>query len=138
MYDLDLPTLGLNGTEYAGGVIRLREWNERVFLHEILHVLLNRWLCKIEGAFDGKPAWEKAVQQVEDALWGMGWRWVSTENDAKVEQAKAEHRHEWADYFERWTGAVGPEPLTVEKVINALRSKTVPFGCSTNDEGNTK
>ena len=76
LYDPDLPTLGLTDTEYAGGVIRLREWNERVFLHEILHVLLNRWLSKIEGEFDGKPAWEKAVQQVEDALWDMGWRWV--------------------------------------------------------------
>ena len=64
--------------------------------------------------------------------------WLKAYVAEQVERAKAEHRHEWADFFERWTGAVGPEPLTVEKVIAALRRKTVPFGCSANDEGNPK
>lgn len=48
--------------------------------------------------------------------------------DAAIHSSKREHRHEWAGYFENWSGAIGPEPLTVEKVIAALRSETVPFG----------
>ena len=52
----------------------------------------------------------------------------------QVEQAKAEHRHEWADYFENWAGVLGLEPLTVEKVAKVLRWETVPFGFSDNDE----
>lgn len=35
---------------------------------------------------------------------------------------------EWADYFEHWTQAVGPEPLTVDLVIKALRLPSPPFG----------
>ena len=61
--------------------------------------------------------------------------WLKADVSERVEQAKAEHRHEWADYFERWTVAVGPEPLTVENVAKMLRRKTVPFGRSANDEG---
>lgn len=37
-------------------------------------------------------------------------------------------RDEWADYFEHWTQAVGPEPLTVETVIAILRAEHKPFG----------
>lgn len=37
-------------------------------------------------------------------------------------------RDEWADYFEHWTQAVGPEPLTVETVIAVLRAERQPFG----------
>ncbi len=37
-------------------------------------------------------------------------------------------RDEWADYFEHWTQAVGPKPLTVETVIAILRAEHKPFG----------
>lgn len=53
---------------------------------------------------------------------------------ARVEDAKREHREEWASYFESRSGAVGPEPLTVELVVKALRWETVPFGCSASDD----
>jgi len=51
-----------------------------------------------------------------------------------TDRALTEHRHEWADYFEHWSGAVGPEPLTVASVIQALRAESVPFGRAARQE----
>lgn len=44
-------------------------------------------------------------------------------------------RNEWADYFEGWLTAVGPELLTVETVIAALRADGKPFGVAAADLG---
>lgn len=59
-------------------VIRLRRWDERVFLHEVLHVLLGKQYPPGQHAYDGTfiedPKHEKAVREIEDGLWDMGWR----------------------------------------------------------------
>jgi hypothetical protein len=59
-------------------VIWLREWDERVFLHEVLHVLLGKHYPNGRHAYDGSfiedPQHERAVRTIEDALWDMGWR----------------------------------------------------------------
>jgi hypothetical protein len=57
-----------------------------------------------------------------------------TNAEAERDRALAEHRREWADYFEHWSGAVGPEPLTVKLVIEALRAESVPFGRAARQE----
>ena len=44
--------------------------------------------------------------------------------------ALARHRHEWADYIEKWSAAVGPKPPTVESIVVALRRTLPPFGVS--------
>lgn len=47
---------------------------------------------------------------------------------AREAAAREEERAEWADYLERWTAAVGPEPPTVDAVIRLLRADRKPFG----------
>jgi hypothetical protein len=87
-----------------------------------------------------------ATALAEEAVEGLAHEWGSAigqeyanhlraalaDPDAVLAQARAEalreHRHEWADYFEHWTQAVGPAPLTVELVIAALRGEHLPFG----------
>lgn len=90
-YHPQLHTLGEQGT-YAYDytwmplVIRMREWNERVFLHELLHLLV-----EYPHLFDvlGKPdpqlrITERAVQVIEDGLWEMGWRWTRNTSPDKT------------------------------------------------------
>ena len=48
--------------------------------------------------------------------------------EAAVE-AEATHREGWASYFDNWRASIGPEPLTVDLVIKALRLPEPPFGC---------
>lgn len=59
-------------------VIRLRQWDERVFLHEVLHILLGKHYPNGSRAYDGTfiedPKHEAAVREIEDGLWDMGWR----------------------------------------------------------------
>jgi hypothetical protein len=58
--------------------IVLRQWDERVFLHELLHLLLDRHVPAGHRTYDGTwvehPEHEKAVREIEDGLWDMGWR----------------------------------------------------------------
>lgn len=59
-------------------VIRLRQWDERVFLHEVLHILLGRHVPSGSHAYDHTfiedPRHEAAVREIEDGLWHLGWR----------------------------------------------------------------
>lgn len=58
--------------EVIPGFIRLREWDEEVFLHECIHAL-----C-VEGELRLSEGDEEAVaQQVSQGLYAMGWRYVS-------------------------------------------------------------
>ncbi len=75
-YDPTLDRLGELDHGFDGAIIRLREWNERVFLHELLHALLDRWTQDIPPRWTDKTASEEIVQQVEDGLWNLGWRWA--------------------------------------------------------------
>ncbi len=72
-YSSSLKFLGVvGGFDFNGrpvNEIRLREWNERVFLHEVLHVILDHSNLDLTDP-------EHWVQALEDALWEMGWRWV--------------------------------------------------------------
>ena len=78
------PTLGKRGeirydydyNGYAGRRILLREWNEQVLLHEILHVVLDPVL-PVSAA---DPHNHNVISRIEVALWETGWRW--TEGDA--------------------------------------------------------
>ncbi|MBO9523141.1 MAG: hypothetical protein J7518_16535 [Nocardioidaceae bacterium] len=92
-YEPELTVLGVAGDfgydHQPIQRIRLREWNERVFLHEVLHVVLNRRLAEYHAGDDWDsdaadpalaPPKEKIVQAVEDALWDMGWRWLAGAN----------------------------------------------------------
>lgn len=54
-------------------VIVLREWNEQVLLHELLHVL------PLPGATDADPHNHDVVSRVEVALWETGWRLVAAD-----------------------------------------------------------
>lgn len=51
---------------------------------------------------------------------------------ARAEGAR-EHRVEWADYLDDWRASVGPQPPTVDAIIDALRHPEPPFGRSAND-----
>lgn len=59
-------------------IIVLRRWDERVFLHEVLHILLGKHYPPghrdYVGTWFEHPEHEKAVREIEDGLWDMGWR----------------------------------------------------------------
>ena len=64
--------------------IVLREWDERVFLHELLHVALDKRLIEYHAGADWESLdgtltapRERIVGEVETALWDFGWRWTS-------------------------------------------------------------
>lgn len=84
-YDADLSRRG-ETRDWATGTptIVLREWDEQVFLHELLHVALDNRLI----AYRDQPDWESLdgtltapresiVAAVEFALWEFGWRWTA-------------------------------------------------------------
>jgi hypothetical protein len=76
------PNLTIDGVPRWGAQtgpmeVTLRRWDERVFLHEILHIFLGRHIPTGAHGFSEwveNPAHEKAVREIEDGLWGMGWR----------------------------------------------------------------
>jgi hypothetical protein len=60
-----------NGNAIAP-VIRLREYNERVLLHELLHVLVG--LDPSRVAPPSHPSHEALVRHITRGLWDAGWR----------------------------------------------------------------
>ena len=70
-YEPDLPTLGERRINAFGPCpIVLREPNEQVLLHEILHVILDGHV----STDDSDPHGHRAVSRVEVALWEAGYR----------------------------------------------------------------
>jgi hypothetical protein len=65
----DLETLGRFETQYAGVAIYLREPNDQVLLHEILHLI-----CGAAGVTEASPHGHTLVNRLEVALWALGWR----------------------------------------------------------------
>lgn len=73
--DPDLPVLGER--QSVDGYVRserivLREWNEQVLLHELIHVALLNVHDRI--SCEGDPHGHDIVSRVEVALWETGWR----------------------------------------------------------------
>ena len=70
------PTMDLRGEHrpgYGGSVIALREWDEQVFLHELLHVATG-WV-QPQLAATHPPHGHDVISRIEVALWETGWRW---------------------------------------------------------------
>lgn len=71
-YDPGLPSAGMRRINpYGPCPIVLREWNEQVFLHELLHVLLDGSV----PTSNLDPHGHRTISRVEVALWESGWRW---------------------------------------------------------------
>lgn len=65
----------------------------------------------------------------ENCRTGLSWPVDDFVSVTSLEDAiKAEHRQEWLNYFNTWTGAVGWAKMTPELMIRAMQAKTPPFG----------
>lgn len=75
------PEMSLRGEtrydyDYNGGLlptIALREWNEQVFLHELLHVATAQ--CQPLLTTTYPPHGHDVISRIEVVLWETGWRW---------------------------------------------------------------
>lgn len=74
-YNPDLATKGLV-TSFADPAIVLREWDEQVLLHEVLHLLLAPFLPWTDFRGAENPRHHEAVREVEVALTAAGWRFT--------------------------------------------------------------
>lgn len=73
--DPTLDSLGEHQSAYGRDIIRLREWNEQVLLHELLHVAVSRspwWHDPQRKVSD--PNGHDLIARIEVALWETGWR----------------------------------------------------------------
>lgn len=70
--DPDMTLRGECRQGYGGPVIALREWNEQVFLHELLHVATGYAQPLI--ATTHPPHGHEVISRIEVALWETGWR----------------------------------------------------------------
>lgn len=69
------PTLSKRGetqNTHDGRRIVLREWNEQVLLHELLHVALTR--ISPLNTITEDPDDHNVIARIEVALWETGWR----------------------------------------------------------------
>ena len=67
--DPDLETLGKFENQYASVAIFLRERNDQVLLHEILHLASAGM-----GRTEEDPHGHRLINRIEVALWATGWR----------------------------------------------------------------
>ncbi len=74
--DPNYPLRGEHIPAYGGDIIFLRESNEQVLLHEILHVAL-RNVPEIRTEKD--PHGHNIISRIEVALWETGWRRIDGE-----------------------------------------------------------
>lgn len=69
------PTMALRGecrNGYGGPVIALREWDEQVFLHELLHAATGYAQPLLAATYP--PEGHEVIARIEVALWETGWR----------------------------------------------------------------
>lgn len=72
-YDPSLEKRGeYRAPPYGACAIVLREWDEQVFLHELLHVILG---CP--DPTDEDPYGHRTISRIEVALWETGWRYLA-------------------------------------------------------------
>ena len=101
-----------------------------------IEALVAKWSgcrCGPQLAYDHDPRVQDCPQHGEAAAEYYSGGIVSDLRgllDAPQGGSERRVRDEWADYFEHWTQAVGPEPLTVQTVIALLRAERKPFGIS--------
>lgn len=73
VFDSRLEHRGIVRNAVGTREIALREYDERVLLHEVLHRIIQTgnsvWVYDVEGH-------ERLVQRLERGLWAMGWRWT--------------------------------------------------------------
>ena len=74
IHDPGMDLLGECRQGYGGPVIALREWNEQVFLHELLHAATAYAQPLIATAYP--PHGHEVISRIEVALWETGWRFV--------------------------------------------------------------
>jgi len=85
---------------FDGPVIALREWNEQVFLHELLHVVTGYAQPLLSATHP--PHGHDVISRIEVALWETGWR-MDTHAAALapvVAEARAEERERIAQAIE--------------------------------------
>lgn len=70
--DPDMDGRGECRNGYGGPVIALREWNEQVFLHELLHAITGYSQPLLVTTHP--PYGHEVIARVEVALWETGWR----------------------------------------------------------------
>ena len=70
--DMAMELRGECRNGYGGPVIALREWNEQVFLHELLHAATGYSQPLI--ATTHPPHGHEVISRIEVALWETGWR----------------------------------------------------------------
>lgn len=72
IHDPELTVRGECRQGYGGPVIALREWDEQVFLHELLHVATGYAQPLITTTHP--PHGHEVIARIEVALWETGWR----------------------------------------------------------------
>lgn len=85
----DLPTLGESSYQYDySQVIRLRQWDEQVLLHEVLHILVGRVLpSDTDGTRLGLGQYHhELINELEVGLTTAGWRYRPPDVDEAGEQ----------------------------------------------------
>jgi hypothetical protein len=70
-HDPTLKTRGIVRNAPGCREIALREYDERVLLHEVLHRLIQTQ----HPDWAGSAIEERLVHGIELGLWEMGWRW---------------------------------------------------------------
>ena len=80
--DTDMDMRGECRQGYGGPVIALREWNEQVFLHELLHVATGYSQPLIVTTHP--PHGHEVISRIEVALWETGWRLSSPPSEGVV------------------------------------------------------
>lgn len=77
--DTSLGTRGETAVGYDRSVyVKLREYDERVLLHEVLHVAVR---TDEQRPLEHEQE-ERLVRRLTSVLWGMGWRWRGLEQTA--------------------------------------------------------
>lgn len=131
--DPDMELRGECRSGYAGPVIALREWDEQVFLHELLHAAVA--YAQPLVATTHPPHGHEVIARVEVALWETGWRFrddslaalraecdVLREQTARVEAVLAEPDdvQQWEDDTHECPDFLEVPIVTVARVHAAL------------------
>lgn len=88
--DPDMERKGECRVGYGGPVIALREWDEQVFLHEVLHAVLGYTHPLVATIYP--PHGHEVISRIEVALWETGWRRMTIHHDPTPDTETTETR----------------------------------------------